>query len=743
MTEAAAGTARTAVIIPVFNRAALIGRALDHIGAQTRPPDRLIVVDDASDDGTPDAVRQWQQREQRPFKTQLLVQETNRGAPAARNRGLAHIADCEFVCFLDSDDFVPPDFLEKTAAALAASPRTVAASTDCLIHYALATLDGVRHAEEFIHLGELAKNPWQWFFAKGAGVFSCTLFRAECVRELGGFNETLLTCDDSELFTRLANLGKWLYVPDCTVTITHGDADEHLYHKHNAYLRDWARVREDCLARFGARAHIPGKLRRKVMAHSWCLAGLQMIALERFGEAGECFRKSLAWRVSPFNRSWPLLALLPLARPAMPLLRRSGMAAIFADHFSHKKRRLLKQQTTKLPPPQSTARPAAPHNGRAAARAPAQPPEKRARKAQPHSGGRMKTAVIIPVFNRAGLIGRVLDHIGAQTRPPNRLIVVDDASDDGTPDAVRQWQQREQRPFKTQLLVQETNRGAPAARNRGLAHIGDCGLVYFLDSDDFPPPDFIEKTAAALAASPRAVAASTDRLMRYALKTPDGVDHMEELIRQCELAENPWQWFFTEGAGVASCTLFRAEPVRQLGGFNETLPTGHDSELFTRLANLGEWLHIPDCAVTFTAGDAHDKLHRKHKDYLRTWACIREDCLDRFGAREHIPAKLRRRVMGNLWCLAGLQMIALERFGEAGECFRRSLAWRVSPFNRAWPLLALPPLARPAMPLLRRSGLAASFADHFSGQKKQLLKQQRSRRREPQQGHRRGQQWGN
>lgn len=363
------------------------------------------------------------------------------------------------------------------------------------------------------------------------------------------------------------------------------------------------------------------------------------------------------------------------------------------------------------------------------------------------AAGMIRVAVIIPVFNRAGLIGRTLDHIGAQTQPPDQLIVVDDASDDGTPDAVRQWQQREQRPFKTQLLVHETNRGAPAARNRGLAHIADngddCGFVWFLDSDDFPPPDFLEKTAAALAASPRAVAASTDRRMHYALTTPDGVQHAEELIRQRELAANPWQWFFIHGAGVASCTLFRTEPVRELGGFNETLPTGHDSELFTRLANLGEWLHVPDCAVTFTAGDAHDKLYRKHKDYLRTWACIREDCLERFGAREHIPEKLRRRVMGNLWCLAGLQMIALERFGEAGECFRRSLAWRVSPFNRSWPLLALLPLARPAMPLLRRTGLAASFADHFSHKKKQLLKQRRGHRQGRQRDRQRGQQCSN
>ncbi len=706
-----------AIIIPVFNRAGLIHRVLDHVGAQTQPPHRVVVVDDGSDDGTPEEVRRWRQQTKRPFETQLLVHDFNRGPPAARNHGLSQADDCELVYFLDSDDCPPPSFLEKTSAALAAAPRAVAASTDRLIRYALAAPDGVRQAEEFIDQSELPENPWQWFFTEGAGIASCTLFRAGFVRELGGFNETLPTCDDSELFTRLAHLGEWLHVPQCTVTMTGGDADKHLYHGHDAYLRDWARVREDCLEHFGARAHVPKKLRCKIMGHSWCLAGLQMIALERFGEAGECFRRSLAWRTSPRNRSWALLALLPLARPAMPLLRRTGLVATFADHFSHKKKRLLKQKTEKLPTPDSAIQ----RNDEL----PRQTAEKSARRTQPHSDDRMKIAVIVPVFNRAGLIRRVLDRIGAQTQPPHRVVVVDDGSDDGTPEEVRRWRQQTERPFETRLLVHDFNRGAAAARNHGFSQAGDCELVYFLDSDDSPPPSFLEKTSAALAAAPRAVAASTDRLIRYALAAPDGVRQAEEFIDQSELPENPWQWFFTEGAGIASCTLFRAGFVRELGGFNETLPTGHDSELFTRLAHLGEWLYVPRCTVTFTDGDAVERLHRRYDDYLQRWAHIREDCLERFGARRHIPKKIRRRVMGDLWRLAGLQMIALERFSEAGECFKRSLAWRASPRNGSWALLPLLPFARPAIPLLRRTGLAASFADHLYHKKKQLLKQKK------------------
>ena len=336
-----------------------------------------------------------------------------------------------------------------------------------------------------------------------------------------------------------------------------------------------------------------------------------------------------------------------------------------------------------------------------------------------------KAAVIIPVMNRAAMICRVLDCVAAQTLAPRRLIVVDDASDDDTPTQVRRWFAAEKPAFATRLLVHETNRGAPAARNRGLAEARDCEFVHFLDSDDFPPPDFLEKTQGALEAAPRAVAATSDRLMCYGLATPQGPRQVREFIDQRALAANPWRWFFVEGAGVASCTLLRARCVRELGGFNEALPTGHDSELFTRMANLGAWLHVPDCVVTFTAGDADERLHRRHDDYLLHWARIREDCLERFGAREHVPAPLRRRVLGRSWCLAGMQMIARERFGDARDCLRKSLARRPSPRNHAWALLAILPLLRLAMPLLKNTRLGTrlmdDFSDHFSHKKRRLL----------------------
>ena len=71
--------APVSVVIPVHNGAELIAAALDSVFAQTRPPIEVIVVDDGSTDGTAGIVRS--------FHDAILIQQTQRGAAAARNAG--------------------------------------------------------------------------------------------------------------------------------------------------------------------------------------------------------------------------------------------------------------------------------------------------------------------------------------------------------------------------------------------------------------------------------------------------------------------------------------------------------------------------------------------------------------------------------------------------------------------------------------------------------------------------------
>ena len=70
------------VIIPNYNRAALIGETLDNVFAQTRPPDEVIVVDDGSTDDSVAVIERYGARI-------TLIRQANAGPGAARNRGLA------------------------------------------------------------------------------------------------------------------------------------------------------------------------------------------------------------------------------------------------------------------------------------------------------------------------------------------------------------------------------------------------------------------------------------------------------------------------------------------------------------------------------------------------------------------------------------------------------------------------------------------------------------------------------
>jgi glycosyltransferase involved in cell wall biosynthesis len=112
-----------AAVIPLFNHERYIAAALRSLLGQTRPPDRIIVIDDGSTDQSRDAAGSITD----PRIT--LVSQPNAGAHVALNRGIALAQEADFITILNSDDLYEPARIESCLRALDEHPSAAVAVT--------------------------------------------------------------------------------------------------------------------------------------------------------------------------------------------------------------------------------------------------------------------------------------------------------------------------------------------------------------------------------------------------------------------------------------------------------------------------------------------------------------------------------------------------------------------------------------------------------------------------------------
>lgn len=177
------------VIIPAFNRARVLPRALDSVLAQTLSPAQILVVDDGSDDGTPDLMLS-------DYPCIDYLQQENKGVSAARNLGIQN-AKGEWIAFLDSDDQWLPRKLERQWALLEQNPEMKVCHTD----------------EIWIRNGRRV-NPKRKHAKRGGWIFrhclplcamspSSIVIHRSIFDEVGLFDETLPACEDYDLWLRI------------------------------------------------------------------------------------------------------------------------------------------------------------------------------------------------------------------------------------------------------------------------------------------------------------------------------------------------------------------------------------------------------------------------------------------------------------------------------------------------------------------------------------------------------------
>lgn len=199
---------QVSVVIPSFNRAYCLGKAIDSILAQSVPAHEVIVVDDGSTDNTRDFVAQYGGRVRYHF-------QQNRGLSAARNAGIA-LSTGSWLAFLDSDDWWHPDKIKLQIEALRRHPDAALVYTD----YVQSFPDG-RELRSQLPPPELLWPKLRYTNPLAAG--STMLVRKTALDEIGTFDESLRAAEDWDILVRLRVKRPFAHVAEPLSFITISD----------------------------------------------------------------------------------------------------------------------------------------------------------------------------------------------------------------------------------------------------------------------------------------------------------------------------------------------------------------------------------------------------------------------------------------------------------------------------------------------------------------------------------------
>jgi len=211
----------------------------------------------------------------------------------------------------------------------------------------------------------------------------------------------------------------------------------------------------------------------------------------------------------------------------------------------------------------------------------------------------VELSVILPNFQHGHVIGRALDALLTQERTPDEIVVVDDASTDGSAAVIRDAASR---AGAIRLLVNETNRGAIATLKRGLEQARG-GYIYFAAADDWVMPDFFSRAFEMLEVNPKAGLFCGDAILVDALSNrPVGVrppvmpiaraGYVDPASARRLLARSD-NWILTGSA------IFRRSAIDAAGGLDEALGTFADGFLARKIALMFGFCYAPQAVAAW------------------------------------------------------------------------------------------------------------------------------------------------
>gem|GEM_PF-739730 len=548
--DMSAGRPLVSILVPTYNRARFLPDALRSALSQNYPHFEIVVVDDGSSDETPDTIKKFSDKRVR------YVRKEHSGAPATRNRCITE-AKGEFLVWLDSDDMLEPVVLMSYADALAKSPDADVLYGDLIVTDAhFRPIREVNYQDWYGRNGDLLANLLHSNCIPNPG----TMVRKSLYEKFGMYDESFRRAHDYELWTRFALKATFKRLPIKVVKWRWHDSNMSSGSVQYDTSFD-ARIIHSMLEAYALSELFPtvdwrGKDQNKIRASVYLIVAQRLLDLKDVAGACEYLEKSHAVIPNPdtIQLRDKLLSSNCQTEPSVEPLD--------SNHFpSNREATTTISGDNNLPVTAAT------------------------------NDNKPLVSVIVPTHNRPELLAKALRSIQDQTFRDFEIIVVNDAGID-----VSRLVEHFNNMGTILYINKKTNEGLAAARNSAIRAARGKYIAY-LDDDDTYYPDHLQILSDYLENSDSQVAYTN---AHRALQEQKG-ETFTTVNRDIPYSEKfDAERLLVENFIPVLCVMHEKQCLEQVGLFDESLPRHEDWDLWIRLSQKFQFIHIPKTTAEFT-----------------------------------------------------------------------------------------------------------------------------------------------